>query len=78
MSFQIWILYNLYYLVFLTNKATIGLILKRRLEYKSSYITWNERLNYVMLVLHGLLDTPLYKNIEVYIHPQWNNMFALS
>ena len=31
-----------------------------------------------MSALHALLDTSLYKNIEVSIHPQWNNMFALS
>ncbi len=31
-----------------------------------------------MSALYALLDTPLYKNIEVNIHPQWNSIFALS
>ncbi len=31
-----------------------------------------------MSALHVIIDTPLYKNIEVNIHPQWNSMFALS
>jgi hypothetical protein len=31
-----------------------------------------------MLALHDLLNTPLYENLEITIHPHWLDMFTLS
>jgi hypothetical protein len=31
-----------------------------------------------MLALHDLLNTPLYENSEITIHPHWLDMFTLS
>ncbi len=32
----------------------------------------------IMLVLNDLLNTPLYENFRITIHPQWLDMFTLS
>jgi hypothetical protein len=31
-----------------------------------------------MLALHDLLNTPLYENYRIIIHPRWFDMFTLS
>ncbi len=60
------------------DEATIGLSFKRRMEYKSLYLTSNVRMNFIMLQLHDLLNTPLYGNSGITIHPHWLDMFTLS
>ncbi len=54
---------------FLHDEATIGLSLKRQMEYKSPYLTCNVHLNLIMLALHDLFNTPLYENSRITIHP---------
>jgi hypothetical protein len=60
------------------DEATIGLSLKRQIEYKSTYLIGNVCLNFIMLTLHDLLNTPLYENFGITIHPSWLDMFTLS
>jgi hypothetical protein len=38
----------------------------------------NVHSNLVMLALKDLILTPLYSNINVTIHPQWNNLFSMQ
>lgn len=57
--------------------TTIGVLLKRRLEYKSPYMAGNIRPNMTMLALKDLIKTPLYKECNVSIRPQWNSLFSL-
>jgi hypothetical protein len=47
------------------------------MEYKSPYLIGNVRLNLIMLALHDLLNTPLYENSRITIHPCWLYMFTL-
>ncbi len=58
------------------DEATIGVFLKGRLGYKSPYMFGNVCLNLVMLALKDLISTPLYSNLNVTIHIQWNNLFS--
>jgi hypothetical protein len=51
------------------DETTIVLSLKRQMEYKSPYLTSNVHLNLIMLALHDLLNTPLYENFGITIHP---------
>lgn len=44
---------------------TIGILLKYFLEYKSSYMSRNVCLNYIMLILKDLLKTPLCMELNV-------------
>jgi hypothetical protein len=53
----------------LHHEATIGLSLKRQMEYKSPYLIGNVHLNLIMLALHDLLNTPLYENSRITIYP---------
>jgi hypothetical protein len=55
----------------------ISVFLKRHLEYKSSYMSINVCPNMVMVVLQDLIETPLYKDLNVTIHHQWASLFAL-
>jgi hypothetical protein len=48
------------------------------MEYKSPYLTSNVHLNLIMLALHDVLNTPLYENFGIIIHPRWFDMFTLS
>jgi hypothetical protein len=57
--------------------TTIGVLLKRRLEYRSPYMSGNIRPNITMIALKDLMTTPLYKECNVVIRPQWNSLFAL-
>jgi hypothetical protein len=57
--------------------ATICVFFKIRLEYKSFYMSGNVRANMVMVVLRNLIETPLYKDLNVNIHHQWVCLFAL-
>ncbi len=50
------------------DEATIGLSLKRKMEYKSPYLTCNVHPNLIMLALHDLFNTPLYENVGITIH----------
>ena len=52
------------------DESTIGILLKRRLEYKSPYIFGNIRPNMTMIALKDLINTPLYKECNVSICPQ--------
>jgi hypothetical protein len=60
------------------DETKIGLSLKRRMEYKSPYLTSNVHLNLIMLALHDVLNTLLYENSRTTIHPCWLDMFTLS
>ena len=57
--------------------TTIGILLKRRLEYRSPYMSGNIRPNITMIALKDLINTPLYKECNVLIRPQWISLFAL-
>jgi hypothetical protein len=48
--------------------ATICVFPKRHLKYKSLYMLRNVRPNMVMVVLQDLIETPLYKYLNVTIH----------
>jgi hypothetical protein len=48
--------------------AIIGVFLKWCLEYKSPYMSINGYPNMVMVTLWNLIETPLYKNMNVTIH----------
>jgi hypothetical protein len=48
------------------------------MEYKSPYLIGNVHSNFIMLALHDLLNTPLYENSIITIHPRWLDMFTLS
>jgi hypothetical protein len=60
------------------DKTTIGLILKRRLEYKSPYLLGNIWPNQVMVVLRDLVKTPLYINVKISVRPMWEDMFNIA
>jgi hypothetical protein len=60
------------------DKTTIGLILKRRLEYKSPYLLGNIWSNQVMVVLKDLVKTPLYINVKISVRPMWEDMFNIA
>ncbi len=62
----------------LYDDATIGVFLRQWLEYKSPYMSGNVRPNLIMLSLKHLISTPLYSNLNVTIHPQWNNLFSMQ
>jgi hypothetical protein len=51
--------------------------LKQHIEYKSPYMSSNVCPNMVIIVLWSLIETPLYKDLNVTIHHQWANLFAL-
>jgi hypothetical protein len=48
------------------------------MEYKSPYFTSNVHLNLIMLALHDLLNTPLYENSGITIHPHLLDIVTLS
>jgi hypothetical protein len=56
---------------------TIGILLKRRLEYKSPYMCGNVRPNYIILALNDLLKTPLYINSNVTVRRDWKGLFNM-
>jgi len=62
----------------LNDEATIGLLLKRRLKYKSLYVLGNIRPNQMMVALRDLVKTPLYINAKISIKPIWENMFNIA
>jgi hypothetical protein len=57
--------------------VTIRVFVKRHLEYKSPYMSRNVHPNMVMVVLQDLIETSLYKDLNVTIHHQWANLFVL-
>ncbi len=57
--------------------TTIGLSLKKWMEYKLPYLIGNVLPNLIMTALQDLLNTPLYKDFNISIHPQWFDMFTL-
>jgi hypothetical protein len=50
---------------------------KRFLEYKSPYMSKNVCPNMVMIILQDLIETRLYKYLNVTIHHQWRSLFSL-
>jgi hypothetical protein len=60
------------------DEATIGLLLKGRMEYKLPNLTSNVCPNFIMTTFHDLLNTTLYKDSNISIHSQWFDMFTLS
>jgi hypothetical protein len=56
--------------------AIINVFLKRHLEYKLPYMSRNVHPNMVMVILRYLIETPLYKDLNVTIHNQWASFFA--
>jgi hypothetical protein len=61
----------------LHDEVTIGLSLKRQMEYKSPYLIGNVCSNFIMLAFHDLFNTPFYENSRITIHPRWLDMFTL-
>ncbi len=57
--------------------ATIGVFFNQHLEYKSLYMSGNVHPDMVMVALWYLIETQLYKNLNVNIHHQWASLFAL-
>jgi hypothetical protein len=57
--------------------TTTRILFKRCLEYKSPYMSGNIRSNITMMPLKDLIKTPLCKECNIFIHPQWNSLFAL-
>jgi hypothetical protein len=48
------------------------------MEYKSPYLTSSVHPNLIMLALHDLLNTPLYENFGITIHPHLLDMVTLT
>jgi hypothetical protein len=57
--------------------TVISVFFKQHLEYKSPYMSKNVHPNTVMVVLQDLIETPLYKDLNVTIHHQWASLCAL-
>jgi hypothetical protein len=55
--------------------ATICVFFKRHFEYKSLYMLRNVHSNMVRVILHDLIEITLYKDLNVTIHHQWENLF---
>jgi hypothetical protein len=53
----------------LEDGTTIRILLKRRLEYRSPYMSGNIRPNIIMIALKDSIKTPLYKECNIVIHP---------
>jgi hypothetical protein len=47
------------------------------MEYKWPYLTSNVHPNLIMTILQDLLNTALYKDFNISLHPQWLDMFTL-
>jgi CHASE3 domain sensor protein len=62
----------------LNDEATIGFILKRKLKYKSPYLSGNIWLNQVMVALRDHVKTPLYVNAKNSVKPMWEDMFNIT
>ncbi len=62
----------------LNDEATIALILKHRLKYKSSYLLGNIQPNQMMVALRDLVKTLLYINVKISIRPMWEDMFNIA
>ncbi len=52
-------------------------VFKQHFEYKSFYMLENVCPNMVMVTLQNLIETPLYKNLNITIHHQWTSFFDL-
>ncbi len=72
-----WIKFNQYYHVYHMMGTVISVFFKQHLEYKSPYMSKNVHPNTVMVVLQDLIETPLYKDLNVTIHHQWASLCAL-
>jgi len=48
--------------------ATIGVFFKQYFEYKSPYMSKNVLSNMMIITLWDLIETPLYKDLNVTIH----------
>ncbi len=55
----------------------IGVFIKQRFEYKSLYMSKNVPSNMMIITLRDLIETPLYKDLNVTIHHQWAIFFTL-
>jgi len=64
------ILPNQYYLGFSMMKQQLVYHSNKNMEYKSSYLTSNVHLNFIVLALHDFLNTPLYEKFGITIHSQ--------
>ncbi len=53
------------------------MLLNQSLEYKSPYMLRNVHPNILMIILRYLIETPLYKDLNVTIHHQHASLFAL-
>jgi hypothetical protein len=58
------------------DKTIISLLLKRQMKYKSPYLTNNVCLNFIMLALPDILNTPLYEKFGIIIHSHWFDIVA--
>jgi hypothetical protein len=60
------------------DSSTVAVYLKRKLEYKSIYMSGFVRPNIVMKALNDLCKTPLYKDANVYIKQDWKDIMDSS
>jgi hypothetical protein len=68
---QIWILFKPFYLeCHIHEDNSISIILRRKLEYKSMYMSSYVQLNIVMTTIWEIYKTLLYVDIDVVIKPK--------
>jgi hypothetical protein len=58
-----------------TCESTIVVCIKRKIKYKSLYLSSYVRPRIVMKALHDLCDTPLYKEAKVLVRKDWVTLF---
>jgi hypothetical protein len=76
---KFWILFKLFYLkCHIHEDYSISFILKRKLEYKSMYMSSYVRPNIVMKTIWEIYKMPLYVDINVVIKPNWQSWTKLA
>lgn len=56
----------------------VGVMLKRKMEYKNAYLSGNIRPKKMMSTLHDLCNTSLYKIEKIVINDEWKKHFDKS
>jgi len=60
------------------DNMTVGIMLKRKLEYKNAYLSRNIFPKKVMCALHDFWNTSLYKREQIVINYEWKKLFVQS
>ena len=63
---------------YIDDNMTVGIMLKRKLEYKNAYFSGNIRPKKVMCALNDLWNTSLYKRKQIVINYEWKKHFDQS